>query len=95
MMMSGDMGGPGVMANPWAPGGPSFAMTNNPVPSAGRPRQQKALISPWPASMNTYAVPGQRVNTKPGYAMRSGGYGGIPSMARHPGGRERPGTGRR
>ncbi|HEY1292960.1 MAG TPA: hypothetical protein VGJ60_07775 [Chloroflexota bacterium] len=68
MMMSGDMGGPGVMANPWAPG-------NNPVPSAGRRTTQKALI-------------------KAGYARASGYAGSIPSMARPPGGRNRPGRSR-
>jgi hypothetical protein len=95
MMLSGDMGGPGVMANPWAPGAGTVAMTNKPVPNSGRPGTMKPIISPWPMSMNTFAVPGQRVNAKPGYSMRSGGYGGsIPSMARHPGGRSRPGPGR-
>lgn len=92
MMLSGDMGGPGVMANPWAPGAGTVAMTNNPVPSAGKRTIQKGLNSPWPTSMNTYAVPAQRVNAKPGYSMRAVGrsYGGsVPTRASIPGGRRR------
>jgi hypothetical protein len=91
MMMSGDMGGPGVMANPWAPGKGTVAMTNNPVPNSGRGSSQKPLLSPWPASMNTYRVPGQRVNVKPGY-RRASGYGGMGiSSARITRGRGGPG----